>query len=117
MSRAQFLHDLASVATLIIGESSVGSHLSVLTDLFNDRPEKELYVVVEESALYSFGLVTGLARTTYSLAAVAGSYRALRLTQQLVVQLLQPFEAVRSGTEVFFHSMACSRPHWLDQYV
>ena len=78
---------------------------------------KELSSVATELACYSLGLVTGLARETYCLAAVPKAYHAARITPQLVVQVLHPFETARLGTEVFFHNMKGPRPHWLDQDV
>ena len=90
---------------------------SVLVHLPDCLQKRELSAVVAELALYSCGPAIGLERATYCLATVLKSYPALRLTPQLVVQLLQPFEAVRYGTEVFFYNMVGSRPHWLDQDV
>ena len=91
-----------SVVAFNMGESSAGSYSFVLVGLFDCLQTRELSAVVEELACYSFGLVTGLARETYCLAAVQASYLFVRLTPQLAAQLLQPFEAVRLGTEVFF---------------
>ena len=42
------MHALVNIATVIMGESSVGPHLSVLTDLLDSLPEEELSVVVEQ---------------------------------------------------------------------
>ena len=78
---------------------------------------KELAAITEEPAYYSFGLVSGLARKTYCLAAVAEAYLALSITPRLDEQSLSPFETVRLGTEVFYHSMKSPWPHWLDQDV
>ena len=72
-----------------------------MAHLLDSLPEDELSVVADNSALCSFGPVAGLARASHSLASIAGAYPALRLHWQLVVQLLRPFETVRSSTEVF----------------
>ena len=48
---------------------------------------KELAAITEGPAYYSFGLVSGLARKTYCLAAVTETYPALSLTPHLVEQL------------------------------
>ena len=61
--------------------------------------------------------MNGLARSSYSLDSVVVAYPALQLTRQLANQLLQPFETVRPGTEVFFHNMLGNKPHWFDRYV
>ena len=45
------------------------------------------------------------------------AYLALSLAPQLTEQLLSSFEAVRPGTEVFFHNMMGPWPHWLEQDV
>ena len=97
--RSKFLHDLTNLATTILGDSTVGPHLSVLPDILDSVPEKELSVFVVEAASCTFGLVNGLARSYYSLASVATAYPALHLTRQLTTQLLHPFETVRQGAD------------------
>ncbi len=90
---------------------------SFTEDLLECLGTKELSAVTEDPAYYSFGLVSGLARKTYCLAAVTEKYLALSLTPQLAEQLLSPFETVRPGREVFFHNMKSPWPHWLDQDI
>ena len=73
--RSKFFHDLTNLATTILGDSTVGSHLSVLTDILDFVPEKELSVfVMADATLCSCGPVNGLARSSYSLASVATAY-------------------------------------------
>jgi len=50
------------VASFTLGETSVGSCVSVVEDLLECLDKKELSAVTEEPAYYSFGLVSGLAR-------------------------------------------------------
>ena len=90
---------------MILEESTVGSHVSVLTDILDAVPDEELPVFAEEGALCTVGPVNGLARSSYSLEYVAMVYPALQLARQLAVQLLQHCEAMRPSTEVFFHNM------------
>ena len=106
-----FLHDLASLAATILGESTVGSHVSVLTDILDAVPEEELSVFVDEATLCTFGFVNGLAMSSCSLASVAMAYPALQLTRQLAIQLLQHFETVRPGTDVFFATTCWGTGH------
>ena len=63
--------------------------------------KRELSAISEDPVYYSCGLVSGLARKTHCLAAATETYPALSLTPQLAEQLLNPFETVRPGTEVF----------------
>ena len=90
---------------------------SVVENLLECLEKNELSAAAEEPTYYCVGLVSGLARRTYCLAAMSTSYLALSLTPQLIDQLLSPFEAVRPGTEVFLHNMMGSWPHWLDKDV
>ena len=76
---------------MILGEPTVGSHVSVLTDILETVSKYELSVLVEEATLCTVGPVNGLARSAYSLASVAKAYPTLQLTRQLANQLMQPF--------------------------
>jgi hypothetical protein len=67
---AKFLHDLTNLAAIILGDSTLGSHLSVLTDILDFVPEKELYVFMLEAVSCTVGLANGLARSYYTLASV-----------------------------------------------
>jgi hypothetical protein len=82
----------------------------VLVDILEVVPEEELCVFVEEAALCTVGLANGPARSSYSLASIAMACPALQLARQLANPLLQPFETVRPGTEVFFHNMLGNKP-------
>ena len=92
MIRPNFLHDLVSVVAFKLVETSAGPHSSILVYLLDCLQLEALSAVATELACYSFGLVTGLARETYCLAAVPKACPALRRTQQLVVQLLHPLK-------------------------
>ena len=75
------------VASFTLGEPLERPCLSVVEDLCECMETKELSAITEEPAYYSFGLVSGLARKTYCLAAVTKTYPALSLTLQLAEQL------------------------------
>ena len=105
------------VASFTFGEPLEKPCFSVTEDLLECLEKRELSTISEDPVYYSCGPVSGLARKTHCLAAVTETYIALRLTPQLVEQLLSSFETVRPGTEVFFHNMKGPWPHWLDQDI
>ena len=87
-----------------------------MEDILECLDKKELSTTTEEPAYSYFGPVSGCEKT-YCLAVISKVDPALSITPQLTEQLLRPFETVRPGTEVFFHNMKGSWPHWLDQDV
>ena len=75
LQRPEFLHDIANLVAMILGEPTVGSHVSVLSDILDTVSKYELSVLVEEAALCTDGLVNGLARSAYSPASVANVFQ------------------------------------------
>ena len=72
--------------------------MSIVTDLLGSVREDEVSDLVPAVTLYTFGIEPGLSRSSHSLASVATTYSALRLTRQLVDDLLSSFESLRLGT-------------------
>ena len=57
LQRPKFLHDIADLAAMSLGEPIVGSHVSVLAEILEVVSNEELSVFVEEATLCTFGLV------------------------------------------------------------
>ena len=96
----QVNHDLVGLTVYVLGDMSVRSHQSVLTDLLDYISDEELSQSLSTAELCSFGISHGLARASNCVAAVATSHPALRLNKTLVDSFLRTLEAVRPGTEV-----------------
>ena len=75
-SFGQFYHDLVGVAIGVLGETSVGCHQSVLTDLLDSMSADELSQFVSTTELCTFGLATGLSHASHGIFVVAASHPA-----------------------------------------
>ena len=84
-------------------------------DLLNSVQEEEMSDLVFSAKLCTCGPANGLSRSSHSLASAATTQPALPLTKKLAEDLLRPFEAVRRGTEVFFHNVVGHMPHGLEK--
>ena len=87
----------------VLGDTSIGSHQAVMTDLLDPLSSNELSQLASSAEVCSFGPATGLARASHCLAVVPTSLSPL-LLQEAVVAHLMNFESTRLCTEVFFHS-------------
>ena len=85
----------------VLGETSVGCHQSVLTDLLDSMSADELSQFVSTTELCTFGLATGLSRVSNCLVVAAPFHPALRLTRTVADSFLTTFENVRLGLEIF----------------
>ena len=54
LQRPKLLHAIAQLAAMILGEPTVGSHVSVLVEILGTVPERNLFVLVEEATLCTF---------------------------------------------------------------
>ena len=80
------------MAADIIGDSSVGHRLSVLTDLLHAMYGERVSDLISSATLCTVGPVAGLSRASRSLGSVATITPALRLTQQMAETVLMQFE-------------------------
>ena len=97
-AKLRFYQSLVGLTTDLLGDSSVGSHLSILTDLLDSRQEYEVSDMISAVTLCTFGPAPRLCRSSHSLASVATAHPTLRLARRSTDDLLCPFASIRPST-------------------
>ena len=109
--------DLVYITVICLSSGDQRCHQVVLADVLEHFDTIDVQDLTLLSNSCAFGPVTGLSRASPSLTTIAHSHLTLKLQEKDATQLLVPFESVRPGTEIFFHSVGCSRPHRFDKDV